>query len=341
MDVTYTGKFDAKRYACAVKKAVAFAARSGAAFEWGLLVLWIARVLAAWLGGWSEDDWFPVWFLPFLLALLKCYRCIVVRIYVRQAQRMLGGDVPATCRLTDVGCATTCGDLVQMLPWQKMASHYQFLDEDTVSLMQNRAMPVMVLSDLREHGIGRDELEAVFRKAGLLPAMKSGRRRVWTVILSLIGAALVALALLSVHAAVFGSCWRMRCQDTRIRLFDLVLGPDEERRPPPDTLRTKVVRLLMDEQAPDELAYVYVPEKEEDRIGLVARYGERCCVAYFPWGHACIRPKGYWQTLQTNRTGTVYFEPEKAKWLERVRDCLNDGRVGVMCGPSETDVGSR
>ncbi len=329
MDVTYTSKFDAKRYAQAVKKAVAFAGRSGVVFEWGLLVLWIARVFAAWLGGWSEDDWFPVWFLPFSLALLKCYRGIVVRIYVRQAQRMLGGDVPVTCRLTDVGCETICGELVQKLPWQKVASHYQFLDEDSVSLMQNRAMPVMVLSDLREHGIGQDELEAVFRQAGLLPAMKSNKRRVWTGILSFVGAVLVALALLSVHAAVFGSCWRMRCQDTRIRLFDLVLGSDEERRPSSGTLRTKVVRMLMGEQAPDELAYVYVPEEEADKIGLVARYGERCCVAYFPWGHACIRPKGYWQSLQTNRTGTVYFEPEKAKWLENIRRASEDDSLSA------------
>lgn len=322
MDVTYTCKFDAKRYAQAVKKAVAFADRGARIFAGCLLVVWIVHLFVAWLGEWSEDDRFLVWFLLFLVALLRGCRCVVVRFYVRQAQRMLGGDVPTTCRLTDVGFETVCGELVQKMPWQKTAAHYQFLDADTVSLMLNRAMPVMVLSDLRAHGIDRDELEAVFCKAGLLPMAKSWKYRARMVVVSLIGGIMVVLSAISAHTAIVSYCWCMRCQETRIRLFDLIHqeGEDDICRPQPlDTVQAKIVRMLMGARAPDELAYVFAPNEEHDKIGLVARYGERCCEAYVPCGCAGIRPKCYWDSLQTNRSETIYLESEKAKWLEKVR----------------------
>lgn len=69
----------------------------------------------------------------------------------------------------------------------------------------------------------------------------------------------------------------------------------------------------------DELAYVFAPNEEHDKIGLVARYGEWCCEAYVPCDCVGVRTKCYWDSLQTNRSETVYFESEKAKWLEKVR----------------------
>ncbi|MBR6057559.1 MAG: hypothetical protein IKP58_05245, partial [Victivallales bacterium] len=100
---------------------------------------------------------------------------------------------------------------------------------------------------------------------------------------------------------------------------------EDSRRPPPfDAMRTKVVQALTDMRGPDEFAYVFDPEDEDDKVGLFARYGNWSCAAYYPCG--CVREHetGYWAVLNTNRSSTVYFEADKEKWLKKVRPLAKD-----------------
>ena len=173
MDVTFTVKFDVKQYARDIKRALAFLFRNLIVFYWCLLAAWLVIMFALWLEEWPEGWETLAWSVPFLVVCVGICRRFMVFAYVRQVQRMIGNDAPMSCRMTDNGYETVCGDLVQKLPWQKIATCYHFLDDDTVSFMLKRVGVVMVLSDLRKHGVGREELEEMLRKAGLLPAERS------------------------------------------------------------------------------------------------------------------------------------------------------------------------
>ena len=320
MDVTFTVKFDVKQYARDIKRALAFLFRNLIVFYWCLLAAWLVIMFALWLEEWPEGWETLAWSVPFLVVCVGICRRFMVFAYVRQVQRMIGNDAPMSCRMTDNGYETVCGDLVQKLPWQKIATYYHFLDNDTVSFMLKRVGVVMVLSDLRKHGVGRDELEEVLRKAGLLPAERSKVRKAVSVISMLLNVFLIAVSLLYAYSAVVSCRSSIRLYDTQIRLFDLIHGKEDSRRPPAfDAMRTKVVQALMDVRGPDEFAYVFDPEDENDRVGLLARYGKWSCAAYYPCG--CIREHetGYWATMNTNHSSTVYFEADKEKWLKKVR----------------------
>ena len=320
MDVTFTVKFDVKQYARDIKRALAFLFRNLIVFYWCLLAAWLVIMFALWLEEWPEGWETLAWSVPFLVVCVGICRRFMVFAYVRQVQRMIGNDAPVTCRMTDNGYETVCGDLVQKLPWQKIATYYHFLDNDTVSFMLKRVGVVMVLSDLRKHGVGREELEEMLRKAGLLPAERSKVRKAVSVISMLLNVFLIAVSLLYAYSAVVSCRSSIRLYDTQIRLFDLIHGKEDSRRPPAfDAMRTKVVQALMDVRGPDEFAYVFDPEDENDRVGLLARYGKWSCAAYYPCG--CIREHetGYWATMNTNHSSTVYFEADKEKWLKKVR----------------------
>ncbi len=320
MDVTFTVKFDVKQYARDIKRALAFLFRNLIVFYWCLMAAWLVIMFALWLGEWPEGWETLAWSVPFLVVCVGICRRFMVFAYVRQVQRMIGNDAPVTCRMTDNGYETVCGDLVQKLPWQKIATYYHFLDDDTVSFMLKRVGVVMVLSDLRKHGVGREELEEVLRKAGLLSAEWSKVHKAVSVISMLLSAFLIAVSLLYAYAAVVSCRSSIRLCDTQIRLFDLIHGKEDPRRPPPfDAMRTKVVQALMDVRGPDEFAYVFDPEDENDRVGLLARYGKWSCAAYYPCG--CVREHetGYWTTMNTNHSSTIYFEADKEKWLKKVR----------------------
>ena len=320
MDVTFTVKFDVKQYARDIKRALAFLFRNLIVFYWCLMAAWLVIMFALWLEEWPEGWETLAWSVPFLVVCVGICRRFMVFAYVRQVQRMIGNDAPVTCRMTDNGYETVCGDLVQKLPWQKIATYYHFLDDDTVSFMLKRVGVVMVLSDLRKHGVGREELEEVLRKAGLLSAEWSKVRKAVSVISMLLSAFLIAVSLLYAYAAVVSCSSSIRLCDTQIRLFDLIHGKEDPRRPPPfDAMRTKVVQALMDVRGPDEFAYVFDPEDENDRVGLLARYGKWSCAAYYPCG--CVREHetGYWTTMNTNHSSTIYFEADKEKWLKKVR----------------------
>lgn len=319
MDVTFTIKFHAARYASAVKRALLFSFRGMVVLSWCLMVGWLVFVFAWWLKGCPEEGRSLIWAIPFFCACVRISRRAMVRVYVRYMQRMLG-DVPATCRVTDNGYETTCGDIVQKLPWQRFASHYHFVDDDTVSLMLKRAAPVMVLSELREHGIDRNELETVFLAAGLVPAEKSKRRKAMIVLAALLGANAVLWSISLAFSAVESCRSGMRFDDTQVRLFELIHGKDDPRRPTPlDDTRAKVVRALTDVGSPDEFIYVFDPEEEHDKVGLLARYGDWSCEAYYPCGCACEHHNGYWESLKTNHTSSVYLESDKEKWLGKIR----------------------
>ena len=324
MDVTFTTKFDAKQYARAVRRALAFSFRGFTVFSWCLMAAWLVFMFDWWLKGCPKEGCSLLWSLPFFCGCVEIFRRAWVRIYVRHMQQMLG-DALVTCRITDKGYETVCGDLVQKMPWQKFASHYHFVDDDTVSFMLKRSAPVMILWELREHGVDRCELEAAFRAAGLLPAGKSKKRRAVIVLLALLGL-IVVLSSISFVCSTFAS-WRngIRFNDTQIRLFDLIHGEDDPRRPLPlDAMRAKVVRALTDVGSPDEFIYVFDPKAEHDKVGLLARYGDWSCEAYYPCGCVCAHFNGYWESLKTNHTSSVYLESEKGKWLEKIRPIAKD-----------------
>ena len=325
MDVTFTIRFDAKRYARAVRRALAFSFRGATIFSWCMLVMMFGFVFNWWLGGCPEEGRF----LWLAILFFGCYPAIILRsfkrIYVRHMQQKLG-DATATCRITDKGYETVCGDLVEKMPWQRFASHYHFVDDDTVSLMLKRSTPVMVLSELREHGVDRGELEAAFRAAGLLPAGKMKKRRVVIALLAILGAFMVLYSMLTAFSAVVSCRNDMRFDDTQIRLFDLIHGKDDPRRPSAslDAMRARVVRKLADVGSPDEFIYVFDPKSESDKVGLLARYGDWSCEAYYPCGCVCEHYNGYWESLKTNHTSVVYLEPDKEKWLEKIRPLAKD-----------------
>ena len=324
MDVTFTTKFDAKQYARAVRRALAFSFRGFTDFSWCLMAAWLVFMFDWWLKGCPKEGCSLLWSLPFFCGCVEIFRRAWVRIYVRHMQQMLG-DALVTCRITDKGYETVCGDLVQKMPWQKFASHYHFVDDGTVSLMLKRSSPVMILWELREHGVDRGELEAAFRAAGLLPAGKSKRRKA-VIALSAILGMIIVLSSISLVCSTFVS-WRngIRFNDTQIRLFDLIHGEDDPRRPMPlDSKRAKVVRALTDVGSPDEFIYVFDPKAEHDKVGLLARYGDWSCEAYYPCGCVCEHFNGYWESLKTNHTSSVYLESEKGMWLEKIRPIAKD-----------------
>ena len=325
MDVTFTTKFDAKRYACAVRRALAFSFRGLTIFSWCIMAAWLVFMFDWWIRGCPEvQGCTSLWSLPFFYGCVEIFRRVCVRIYVRHMQQMLG-DALVTCRITDKGYETVCGDLVQKMPWQKFASHYHFVDDGTVSLMLKHSSPVMILWELRELGVDRGELEAAFRAAGLLPAGKSKRRKA-VIALSAILGMIIVLSSISLACSTFVS-WRngIRFNDTQIRLFDLIHGEDDTRRPLPlDAMRAKVVRALTDVGSPDEFIYVFDPKAEHDKVGLLARYGDWSCEAYYPCGCVCEHFNGYWESLKTNHTSSVYLESEKGKWLEKIRPIAKD-----------------
>lgn len=318
MDVTFSTRFNAKRFARDIKKALTF--KGYALAFWCLLASWPAFMFASWLEGWPKDKEHLILLPLFGIGLMWLCRHAAVRTYVCQMKQMFGGDTPVTCHITDTGYETVCGDLMQKMPWQKVATHYHFIDDDTVSLLLKRALPVLLLSELREHGIERNELEVAFIKAGLQPAGKSKKRKLRIAISALIGAVVVLCAFLMDCSAVIAYRNGLRCQDTQIRLFDLIHGKEDPRRPvPPDMLRTKVVQLLTGEQAPNDFAYAFDPEDEDDKVGLFARYGDWCCVAYYPCGCTGWRTRDYWDAMHTNHPSTVYFGPQKEEWLKKIR----------------------
>ena len=324
MDVTFTTKFDEKRYARAVRRALAFSFRGFTVFSWCLMAALLVFTFDWWLKGCPEEGRSLLWSLLFFCGCVGLTRRAYVRIYVRHMQQMLG-DAPATCRITDKGYETVCGDLAQKMPWQKFASHYHFVDDDTVSLMLKRSAPVMVLSELREHGVDRGELESAFRAAGLLPAGTLKKRKAVIALLAILGMIVVSSSI-SLVCSTFVS-WRngIRFNDTQIRLFDLIHGKDDPRRPLPlDAMRAKVVRALTDVGSPEEFIYVFDPKAEHDKVGLLARYGDWSCEAYYPCGCVCEHYNGYWESLKTNHTSSVYLESDKGKWLEKICPIAKD-----------------
>ena len=84
-------------------------------------------------------------------------------------------------------------------------------------------------------------------------------------------------------------------------------------------LRAKIVRALTDVGSADEFIYVFDPKAEHDKVVLLARYGDWSCEAYYPCGCVCKHHTGYWESLKTNHTSSVYLESDKGIWLEKIR----------------------
>ena len=136
---------------------------------------------------------------------------------------------------------------------------------------------------------------------------------------------MVLYSMLTAFSAVVSCRNDMRFDDTQIRLFDLIHGRDNPRRPLPlDAMRAKVVRALTNVGSPDEFIYVFDPKAEHDKVGLLARYGDWSCEAYYPCGCVCEHFNGYWESLKTNHTSSVYLESEKGMWLEKIRPIAKD-----------------
>ena len=90
MDVTFTIRFDAKRYARAVRRALVFSFRGVTIFSWCMLVAMFGFVFNWWLGGCPEEGrflWLAILFFGFYPGIiLRAFK----RIYVRHMQQMLG-----------------------------------------------------------------------------------------------------------------------------------------------------------------------------------------------------------------------------------------------------------
>ena len=66
MDVTFTTKFDAKRYACAVRRALVFSFRGLTIFSWCIMAAWLVFMFDWWIRGCPEvQGCTSLWSLPF------------------------------------------------------------------------------------------------------------------------------------------------------------------------------------------------------------------------------------------------------------------------------------
>ena len=91
MDVTFTTKFDAKRYARAVRRALAFSFRGLTIFSWCIMAAWLVSMFDWWIRGCPEvQGCTSLWSLPFFCGCVEIFRRVCVRIYVRHMQQMLG-----------------------------------------------------------------------------------------------------------------------------------------------------------------------------------------------------------------------------------------------------------
>lgn len=326
MDISYTSEFDAARYGRVIGRMLGLVGYGNSPWTWGVVIAGVSQAFVRWLGGDGSGASYvgSAFLVAFPLAMGLILRLQVGR-YVQAVKRMMSGGAVSECRLTDAGYEVTCEDMMQKLPWKNLAVHYHFFDDDTVVLVHSNNMPSLALYGLSRHGIARRDLEDVFRQAGLKDVFESRKLRIRRALLRIVGIVFVALAALSVAGSV-ASCQRsVRCFDTHVRLFDLIHGENDPRRPVfGDSLRAKVAHFLANAGEADEYLYVFVPDEEDDKVGLCARYGDWSCEAYFPCGCACSQNPGYFDHIKALHKPTVYYESEKAAWLEKIRPIAKD-----------------
>lgn len=336
MDITYTSEFDAKRYGKIIGRTLGLVAFRRSILCWCLLIGGLVSLATSWMKGFnvSQEKMFFSFFLIFLPLMICLVRRICATQYVKAVARMMGGNTTSHCHLTDDSYEVTCGEMSQKMPWKNLGTHYHFFDDDTVALLQPNGTPSLALGELRARGIGRAELEAVFRAAGMKTLGESKKRKVWMIVSCALGVFFVFTTIMSLAFSVRDRREALRLQDVQTRLFDQIHGKDDPRRPPQfASPQATVVRTVCGEDAPDSLTYLFDPKGEEDKVGLFAQYGERAYVAFYPCGcigwhdHSadcdCLREAG---TLE------FYSEAEKEKWLEKVRPIARELYEADCCG---------
>ena len=326
MNRTFRSEWDSKRYGQLIDRTLRFVRRGGLPLIWCVTLGSGLHAFACWLHGDGLGSTFlSSGFLILFLLLFCLIRRFQVRQYVKVVERLMSGGAVSECHLTDACYEVSCGELSQKLPWKNLATHYHFFDDDTMALICSNGQPSLVLWDLSKHGVDRRELEAVLRQAELKEVGESKKRKIRAVVSWGLGVAFVALAALALRVSVLECRCSVRCWDTQVRLFDLIHGESDPRRPVFGiSLRARVVRLLVNAGEPDECLYLFVPDEENDKVGLYARYGEWSCEAYFPCGCACVQNPGYFDHIKQLHKPTVYLEQEKSAWMEKVRPIAND-----------------
>ena len=151
------------------------------------------------------------------------------------------------------------------------------------------------------------------------------RTRGATILSWLLGLSIILCAVPRVCSAVSTRVFDIRTTQMQARLFREVHGPAtncpyvvESSWP------SRLVSSFLKTAEPDECLYIFDDEEEEDKVGVFARYGERSYEAYFPCGCACEQLSGYFDHIKELHKPTVFLEPEKEKWLEKVRPIAKD-----------------
>jgi len=328
MDITYASEFDAKRYGRLIRRAVGLVAVRKSILEWCLAVGGVLFLLSGWMSGYqvsSEKSFIGGFMISFPL-MLWLGRRIYAKQYVKAVVRMMGGCTTSQCRLTDGGYETTCGEMSQKMPWKNLGTHYHFFDDGTVVLLMSNGAPTLVLDYLPSFGVGRDELEAVLRTAGLKTLGESKKRKVRIVLASALGAFFVLSNVMGLKDSVKSYRDAMRLQDAQVRLFDLIHGKDDPHRPGQmASPQACVVRALCGEDAPDSFVYLFDPEDGDDKAGLIAQYGDWAYNAFYPCGcKDCHYHPADCDCMKEYETLEFYAESEKGMWLEKVRPIANE-----------------
>jgi len=336
MDISYTSEFDAKHYGRLIRRALALVAiRKSVA--WCMLVAGFVLLFATWIAGENAASMSVMkvgFFLIFFPLILWMCRRLAARQYVKVVSRIMGGETTSQCHLTDGGYEVTCGEMSQKTPWKNLGTHYHFFDGDTVVLLQPNGTPSVVLCDLREHGIDRAELEAVFRKSEMKSLGESKKRKVWFVLSCVVGAIFIAIQIPYLMDMLASRQGDLRFEETRLRLFDLVHGKDDPRRPrADDSMSAKVVRALTGDDEPDEVVYLFDPKGEDDKVGLFVRYGNRGYRTYLPCGGTvCSSVVSAYEYGEAKApTEEWYAEADKEKWLEKVRPIAKELYEDASC----------
>jgi len=328
MDIRFTSEFDAKRYEKLIRWAVGLVAVRKSILEWCLAVGGVLYQLSGWMSGYevSTESRFLGFFMIFLPLMLRLGRCIYAKQYVKAVVRMMGKETTSQCHLTDSGYETTCGEMSQKMPWKNLGTHYHFFDDDTVVLMMPNGVPTLAMGALRKRGVDRIELEAALRKAGLKTLGESKKRKVRIVLASVLGASFVLFNVWSLAHSVTSYRDTMRLQYVQVRLFELIHGKEDSRRPlQMASPQARVVRAFCGEDVPDSFVYLFDPKDEDDKVGLLAQYGAWAYSAYYPCGcKCCHRHTADCDCLKAFETLESYSEAEKDKWFEKIRPIAKD-----------------
>lgn len=148
-----------------------------------------AEIIAKILSPKSVSPW-----LPFLLGVLLALIAVTLFYWYRFRKRVLKAYRSHKThrdeyRLTDETFSAVNGETKVTVPLKELAEAYR-IDDDAIFL-KNRLGSWLIIPAWSGHGVGREELAAVFEKAGMKSARISAPRKWITVILVVLFAGLL------------------------------------------------------------------------------------------------------------------------------------------------------